>query len=282
MEEVEVAVALAAGVGVVAIVLALARRRRATDAHSVDGYRQTLDVLSHLGGSDRGVESRSLTDLARGAPRAAPGLPPRAAPGAPASGGGDGGVAGSFDDLDAGARHPIPTTIGNDAPRRDRSLLVMERPARRLAGPVAAVVLIVAVGAAAAYVVSRSHHAARPPKQATSSHSHTRTPPTTSLPTRYTAVSSTSASATYEPPKATYSITIGATTSDCWMSVTTETGTTVLAQTFAPGASASLSLTGHSTIDIGAPSSAKVSIGGVPVVLPSGIAGPFTVTLVPR
>jgi hypothetical protein len=56
----------------------------------------------------------------------------------------------------------------------------------------------------------------------------------------------------------------------------------VLAQTFAPGASASLSLTGHSTIVIGAPGAAKVSITGVPVVLPGGAGGPLTVTLVPR
>jgi len=98
-------------------------------------------------------------------------------------------------------------------------------------------------------------------------------------------VSATSSSATYTPSTASgstaYSLLVGATTSDCWMSVTSSTGTTVLAQTFTPGATASVSLTGRATIVIGATPSAQLAIGGIPLVLPSGATSPFTVTLVP-
>lgn len=263
--------ALGVGIVVVVIVSIVVRRRRSTEAQSVAGYRQTLDVLGHLGGTDRG---RTQPPTTGGLPR----LGPRTADDEPSVT----EVPKHVDELGTEARRRGP--IGPvDAPaHRDRSLQVMDRPARRLAAPIAAVVLVLAAAGAAAYMVVRSHHVTHPPKQAASSHSHGHTPTTTTLPTKYSAVSSTGTSATYAPDTAKYSLTIGATTSDCWMSVTSSSGTTVLAQTFAAGAKASLSLTGHSTVVIGAPQSAKLSIGGVPVVLPSGVPGPFTVTLVPR
>jgi Domain of unknown function (DUF4115) len=264
MGGVEVAVAVGAGIVVVGIISAMVRRRGSREAQSVAGYRQTLDVLGHLGGAERGLGGHGTG--AGDAPRT--GLPDEPTAGGPSR----------FDDLGAraGGRGP-----GEVPPRRDRSLLAMERPARRLGLPVAALLLVLAAGGAAAYMVVRSHHATPPPKKPARSHSHGHTTPTTTLPPRYTATTSTTTSATYVPTSSTYSLTIGATTSDCWMSVTSSSGTTVLAQTFAAGATASVPLTGHSTIVIGAPRSAEMSIGGVPVVLPSGIAGPFTVTLVP-
>jgi len=263
---VEIAGALGAGIVAVVIVSAMVWRRRSTEAQSVAGYRQTLDVLGHLGGADRGVKSRPpgsgrvLRDAASEQSMS--------------------GVRADFDDLGTPARQP--TGEQKDVPpRRDRSLMVMDRPARRLGAPLAALALVLAAGGAAAYLVVRSHHVTPPAKQAKSSHSHHRAPPATTLPARYTPVTSTASSATYAPATATYSLTLAATTSDCWMSVTSATGTIVLEQTFTAGATASLTLTGHATVVLGAPQSAKLAIGGVPVTLPNGMAGPFTVTFTP-
>ncbi len=275
MEEVEVGVALGAGVVVVVIASALFKRRGSREAQSVAGYRQTLDVLGHLGGSERDVRLHESPEP--GAARARRYERPK------------GAEAASSDEIGAESahRHSI-TALGGPSKRRDRSLLVMERPARRLGGSLAALVLVLAAGGAVAYVVVRAHRVTHPSKQSAASHSHSgsrshghSTPPTTAPP-RYTAATSTGSSATYVPATTSYSLTIGATTADCWMSVTSASGTTLLAQTFAPGASATIrSLTGRSTIILGAPRSADVSIDGVPVVLPSGIAGPYTVTLTP-
>lgn len=265
MEEVEVAAAIGAGIVVVVIVSVLVRWRGSREAHSVDGYRQTLDVLGHLGGADRGASRQGSS----GGDVPQTGYRQRVAKPA------------NLDDLGGGERPRITSSFVGAPGRRDRSLLVMDRPARHLALPLAALVLVLAAGGASAYLIERSHHVKHPPKESTSSHSHARAPTATTLPPRYSALSSTSSSATYAPATATYSLSVGATTSDCWMSVMSASGTTVLAQTFAAGASTSLSLTGHSTIVIGAPGAAELSIGGVPVVLPTGAGGPFTVTLSP-
>lgn len=267
MDAVEVAVAVACGaVVIVVVVFAALRGRSRREVHSVTGYRQTLDVLGHLGGAERGVAPHGGEEGE--APRATPYERSRTVPPV------------TFDDLGTEAPRRIHVAFA-EPPRRDRSLSVMERPARRLGVPLLALVLILAVGGGVAYLAVHSHHPAHHPKSATSSHSHRHTPTGTTLPATYTAVSSTSSSATYVPVTSSYSLTVGATTSQCWMSVTEANGTTLLAQTFAPGATDSLTLTGHSTIVIGAPASAKVTIGGVPVVLPKGVPGPFTVTLSP-
>jgi hypothetical protein len=277
MEDVEVAVAVGTGIVLAAIVSMLVRRRGSREAQSVAGYRQALDVLGQVAGAERGARRHGSSGS--GLPKGEPDEPGEAAP--------------SRLDVDtATGRGRSSAARGRVRAHRDRSLLVMERPARRLGAPLAALLVIVVVGGAAAYLIVRAHHVTHPPKQSASAHSLRHTPAkkrqksgpqttTTTGPPRYTAVSSTGSSSVYAPVTSTYSLRIGATNADCWMSVTSATGVTVLAQTFAPGASASLSLTGHSSILLGAPRAAKVSIDGVPVVLPSGIAGPYTITLSP-
>ncbi len=274
MEVVEVVAALGAGIVLVVIVSVLVHRRRSGETQSVAGYRRALDVLGQV------TEGEAAGGRGHEPPRLAP---PTATPyagssevaGARSSDTGDGAV-------DRWGR----------APRRDRSLHAMEHPAHRFGASLAALLVVLVVAGGAAYLIARTHHVASPAKQSTSAGSRRRTPstkrthtsrtsPTTTVPHQYAPVNSTASSATYVPSTSTYSLTVGATTADCWMSVTSASGTTVLEQTFAPGASASVSLTGHATILIGAPKVAKVSIGGVPVVLPSGVAGPYTVTLSP-
>ena len=235
-------------------------RRGRWEARSVAGYRRTLDVLASLGDDDRGA----------GRARA------RRTDSAPGEGSGAG-----------------PGTSGAGPGTSDRSaissLAAMEHPARRgMSVGVLVAVLVLVVAGAGTFLAVRHHHGTAPPKHVPRSQPHASsapTTPTTTLPSSYTAVSATGSSATYSPGTApgsgTYALLVGATTSDCWMSVTSATGTTVLAQTFTPGATASLSLTGRSTIVIGAPGVAKLAIGGIPLVLPSGATSPFTVTLVP-
>lgn len=289
----DVAAALGAGFVLVVILAAVVRRRRSNEAQSVAGYRQTLEVLGHLGGTDRGIRPH-LRDASPPNPSphsagAQDVLPPKSVPNAEGRprplpyGRLVAGEATSFDDVGTEPPRRGPVELVG-TPGRDRALMAMQHSGRRLGGPAAVLALILAAGGVAAYMVVRSHHVTPPPRHDASSHSHTATtaPPTTpTTPTKYTAVSSTSSSATYAPETATYRLTIGATTSDCWMSVTSASGTTLLAQTFAAGASTSLTLTGHTTIVIGAPQSAKLTIGKAPVVLPSSAGGPFTVTLSP-
>lgn len=193
-------------------------------------------------------------------------------------------VLGRLGDSPAGA---APAGAAPSAPgRRDRALATIGRTPRRLGVPVAVAVVVLAAAGASAYLVARGRTgsaAGRASKTRTTGHHHSRlSPQVTTGPTRYLAVQSTSASATYAPATASYSLVIGATSGDCWFNVTTSSGATVLAQTFAAGASATLSLTGTSTVDIGAPTAATLSIGKAPLVLPQGVVGPFTVTIAPK
>ncbi len=311
MEGVEVVVAVAGGVIVVAVIVVLAGRRRPKDGHSVASYRQTLDVLGSLGGAQRslrpvagGVErvaersegavdpsagvgirrvsSRATFDGMRAPGELSPlaaGQRERIAP----SRTGLGEAPGAEDAVRADTQSPSGPPAIDRKDRTDRALVSLGRPARRLGTPVFIAVLVLAAAGMAAYFVVRSHpasHAAATPaghrhRARRGSHSTT-----TTVPSAYSAVQSTASSATYALAKSTYSLRIGATTSACWMSITSN-GATVLAQTFAPGASAAVPVTGKSTLVIGAPASATVTISGIPLVLPPGASGPFTVTLLP-
>ncbi len=286
MEEVEVAAAVGAGVVLVVVASVLVRRRGSGETQSVAGYRRALDVLGQVAeGEHRPRQPGPGGPSGPGAPTAAPsGRPDRMAPG-------------RLDDVqtEAGGRRSALAPDEGLA-RRDRSLLVMEHPARRVGPALAVLVAAVAVGGGAAFFIVRSHHSTRPPKQATTTgsrgHTATRHEPTKrnlatrqstapAPPSRYLASSSTGSSATYAPATSTYSLTVGASTGDCWMSVTSASGTTLLAKTFAPGAPATITLTGHSTVVLGAPRAARLEIDGAPVVLPSATGVPYTVTISP-
>jgi hypothetical protein len=292
MEEVDVAAALAAGIVLVVIVSVLVRRRGSGETQSVAGYRRALDVLGQVAeGEHRPRQTGPGGQRAVPADQRAVPADQRAVPAERTSR----SVPPQFDDVgtEMGQRRGAAAP-GQRLARRDRSLLVMERPARRIGPSLAVLAVVAAAGGGAAYVVVRAHHTTRPPKQATttSARRHTRHEPTkherttrgkatTTSPSRYLAASSTGSSATYAPATSTYSLTVGASTGACWMSVTSASGKMVLAQTFAPGASATVTLTGDATILLGAPKAARLSIDGAPVVLPSATAVPYTITLLP-
>ena len=250
MEDVEIAAAVGGVVVmvmVVALVASVAHRRRVDELRSVEGYRRRLDTLQHL----------------RARPVARPGPPP------------------SEDEQPRTQLAPPPP-----GPRdRERSLAAMNYRPRRLGASIAAVVVILAAVGALVYL--GVHHRHHTPSSQTSStvrahqRGHSPSTTTTTLPRRYVAVSSSPTSATYAPVSASYVLSVGATTGQCWVGVTASNGTTVLSQTLTAGTVKSLTMTGKTTIVIGAPSVVTISIDHVTVVLPAGAQAPFTVTLVP-
>lgn len=252
MEEVEVVIGVVAAVAVVIAGVVLLARRQPTD--SVKGYRQTLSTLEHL--QDRPPHDRTRSPEGSGTePPWGPARPVR----------------------------PVPS-----GRRAQRSLAVMNHEPRRMGGPALVLVVLAAVVGAIVYVGVRGHHTTPSASKKTdttgTSHHHRPAPTTTTTttqPARYKAVSTTTTSATYAPTTTTYTLTVGATSGSCWMSVTESNGTTVLAETLTPGTTHSLSVSGKTTILIGAPSVATIKIDAVPAVLPAGALAPFTVTLVP-
>lgn len=288
MGEVEVGAGLAAVVVIGAVVL-LARRRSSSEAKSVAGYRETLDVLGHLGGSARHGGPVGATRPAR-APR--PARLEQASRGAvPVFGDRSEDPPATAtrwqrhdDDDGAGARRPRLESVRTGPPPRP-SLAAMQRPARGLGLPVVVALVVLAAAAAGAYVELRGHRHSPAAARTKVSHTTTSHPAhsvtTPSAPSSYAPLSASSTRATYVPSTTDYSVTIGATTGPCWVSVTSG-GTTLLEQTFAAGASASVTLKGAGTVVLGAPQNATVSIGGVPVELPKGSAGPFTMTFAPH
>lgn len=241
----------------------------------MSGYRETLDVLGRLQGRERERGARPQRqeepDAARGPTGSGPGqtqpergpeepsprgpaAPPLRGPGSPLGmrgSGNPGGVRGSRRGASAG-----------------------------LAG----LALVLVAGAAVAYGVARTHHTHAPTPAASQKTRDTTSTTTTSttLPSSYTAVSAGPSAATYAPAATSYSLEMGATSGNCWMSVTSQNGTTVFAKTLTAGSTASVSLSGRATVLVGAPTVATLSAGGVPLQLPSSIVGPFTVTLAPK
>ncbi|MGH8981404.1 MAG: DUF4115 domain-containing protein, partial [Acidimicrobiales bacterium] len=174
---------------------------------------------------------------------------------------------------------------GGFTPRRaERSLAAMDHRSRHWAVPAAVVVLVLAAAGGLAYV--GTHRTPAKPHadsgyRATHdaghhrNHGHTTT---VTAPSNYSPVASTASSATFAPDKTNYSLTIAATSGECWVSVTSSTGATLLEETMAAGTSKSVSTSGRTTVVLGAPTAAALSIDGVPATLPAGVVGPFTVT----
>lgn len=175
-----------------------------------------------------------------------------------------------------------PTRPLRPRPAR-RSLAVMDHGPRRLGAPVLAVAIVAVVVGVLLYVGAKPRHPAPAVSHTTDTTTTTtrQTTTTTSQPARYTAVSSTTSSATYAPATTSYTLTVGASSGSCWMDVTSANGTTVLAQSLTAGTTHPLTLSGKATILIGAPTVAVLKIDNVPAVLPAGAGAPFTVTIVP-
>ncbi|MGH9083437.1 MAG: DUF4115 domain-containing protein [Acidimicrobiales bacterium] len=260
-------------VAIVVVVFASAwavRRRSVGDAHSVEGYRQTLSTLQGLGARSSGRPMRLLDDEPRDLRR-------RAGPA-------DRPVGRRIVD-DAGAG-PAPLA----GPGIDRAMRAVDRRGPRPHLVVLMLVALVVAAGAAVYLTGRPHHSpgaatgtsnsAGTAGHGTGSHARHRTT-TTTVPLHYQPTTSTASTASYTMPTATYAVTLSVTSGNCWVQVTNAAGTTVFAQTLAAGTSHHLTLSGRMTVNLGAPSVVSVAVDHAPVVFPTGYRGPFTMTFVP-
>jgi hypothetical protein len=110
----------------------------------------------------------------------------------------------------------------------------------------------------------------------------TATTTTTTVPLAFAATSSTATTASYTMTADDYTVTVAATTGNCWVQVRSmATGATPLAMTLTPGEHQTVKLNGITTLLLGAPSAATVTIASEPVLLPSGYGVPFTMTFNP-
>jgi hypothetical protein len=290
-------VAVVVVLGVVAAVL-MARRTR-DDEHSVEHYHRQLHTLEEIrthptadGANGRDgdpgvfpasafrVSGSSTVRLTESGQPPVPPVPPPPVPNPtePLS----------FDDA---SPEPVPPTFmtGNE----DRVIHSINHRPRRLGGPAAAVaavlVLVVVLILTGLHSDNSKHHG----KAATGvtskpstthppgTHHHHAAPTTTTSTTAPPAVSvataATAHTATYTVAAADYSLTVGATSGECWVEVTnTATGAVLFTTTLLSGQSHAIAATGPTTVIAGAPAVFTANVNGSPVTLPPGNQAPFT------
>jgi hypothetical protein len=194
----------------------------------------------------------------------------------------------SFDDANP---EPVPVTFmtGNE----DRVIHSINHRPRRLGGPAAAVaavaVLIVVLILTGLHSNSPTHHKsssaattatttpAHHPHHATGHHHATVTTTTTAPPAVSAAAAATAHTATYTVAAPSYSLTLAATTGECWVEATnTATGAVLFTTTLLAGQSHAIAATGPVTVIAGAPGAFSATVNGAPVTLPPGNQAPFT------
>ncbi len=281
----------------------LLRRRSHDDVHSVEGYHRQIHTLESMKEHPAGsAVDRPGAGPKHGYPESAvrptgsttvrligptpPAPPPPAAPVPPVTSPPveEPAAALTFDDGEP--EHPDP---GPGAGRpSDRAVNSMNRRPRRLAAPalaVAAVAVFIVV-----LLVAGSHAPGHHPPPATGSSRHgashrshaARTTTTTAPPPIVSApVSSSANTASYQVDTGTYTLTISATSSICWVSVTTVNGGQLFSGTLTPGESHTVPVTGAISIDVGAPSVFAAAVNGDGVRLPAGFQTPLTLDLTP-
>ena len=168
---------------------------------------------------------------------------------------------------------------------------INHRP-RRLGGPAAAVaavtVLIVVLIVTGLHTNSPNHHGrsgtatttAGTHPRPTSRHSNATTTTTTTAPLTVSAPASTSAyAATYQVADASYSLSLAATTGECWVEAKdTATGSVLFTATLFSGQSHTITASGAVTVIAGAPAAFSATVDGSTVSLPSGYQAPFTLS----
>lgn len=211
-----------------------------------------------------------------------------------------------FDDHAAGDVPMAPQRTARHG--QDRAISAMNHRPRRLGVPVLVGAVVLALLGLVVWIGAQSQHHNTPPAGSRSRSTSTTTSrgasagggnggtghgtttttapkstttTSTTLPKTYTPVTSTATTASYTPPSGTYTLTMAATTGNCWITATTAGGTSLLSQTLPAGQSKSVPTSGQVTIVVGAPSVVQVSIDHRPVVLPTGYQTPFTITLSP-
>jgi hypothetical protein len=289
-------VAVVVVLGVIAAVL-MARRTH-DDEHSVDHYHRQLHTLEEIrahptGDGANGRDSEggvfpasafrvSGSSTVRLTESGGPPVPPAPPPPVP-----NPSEPLSFDDA---GPEPVPVTFmtGNE----DRVIHSINRRPRRLGGPAAAVaavlVLVLVLILTGLHSDTTNHHGKSATAVTTTPstthpttvHHHrasTATTTTTAPPTVSAATAATAHTATYTVAAADYSLTLGATSGECWVEATnTATGAVLFTTTLLSGQSHAIAATGPVTVIAGAPAVFTASVNGSPVTLPLGNQAPFT------
>lgn len=284
-----------------------ASRRRSSEVHSVEGYQNALSTLQTMRAKSNASAVRVLEPGNSHPVRVGGDAEPRGPMPLTLNDTPPGGMV--FDDVSRrpGANPPRST---KDYRRRDRSMAVMNRRPRRVGGAIAAGLVVVALVAVLLIIGSSgNHHPSSPPKSSSSSSAnHTASAatgtsggstaqrsrsktvsrpkagatPTSTIPDQFPPTVSTAFSAQYTPPSSSYTLTVQATTGNCWIMVrNAATGSVYVSQTLTPGQQQSVSAQGQSTVVLGAPSVASLTLDGAPVTLPTGARAPFTLTFDP-
>ncbi len=185
---------------------------------------------------------------------------------------------------------PIPATFMSGS--EDPAMRSVNHRPRRLGGPaaaVAAVLVLIAVLIVTGLHTNSPSHGHSGSSTATTAHSHQRTAPrhptattttTTTAPLAVSAPTGSSAhAATYQVADASYSLSLAATSAECWVEATnTATGTVLFTATLFSGQSHTIAATGPVTVIAGAPGSFSATVNGSAVSLPPGYQAPFTLT----
>jgi len=150
---------------------------------------------------------------------------------------------------------------------------------RRVGGFALMVVAVLAVGG---YLIGRLNSGSGPSATSTSTSTTTTTAKqsttTTTWPQRFVPVSQTTQSATYRVPTIKYVVSVSGSLGPTWAKFVMGPQNTLEWQgTVASNKSETLELTGASSITLGSPRNATVSVGGSPVTFPSPL--PTTLTL---
>jgi len=273
----------------------LLRRRSHDDVHSVEHYHRQLHTLeemqAHLpsagppNGNDQGVfpasafrvSGTSTVRLTEPGSTPVPPVPPPpvANPSEPVT----------FDD--AGPEVVQPTFMSGT---QDRVIEAINNRPRRLAGPAAAIaavtVLIVVLILTGIHSNAPPHHAkagataTSQPHPGTRAHDQTTTTTSTAPPSVSAPQAGTAHAATYQVAATSYSLSLAATTGECWMQATnTATGSVLFTATLFSGQSHTIAATGPVTVIAGAPAAFSATVDGTAVSLPAGYQAPFTLRL---
>ena len=166
---------------------------------------------------------------------------------------------------------------------------INNRP-RRVAAPAAAIaavtVLIVVLIVTGLHSNSPTHHANTGATATSQPHAGTHARNQTTTTTSTAPVPSVSApqagsahAAIYRVAATSYSLSLAATTGECWVQATnTATGSVLFTATLFSGQSHTITATGPVTVIAGAPAAFSATINGSAVSLPSGYQAPFTLT----
>jgi len=281
-------------VGVIAAVIV--SRRSHDDVHSVEHYHRQLHTLEEMrthmssAGPENGNGEAAypasafrvsgsatvrLTEPDRPAVPPAP-PPPVANPAEPVT----------FDDS---GPEPVPASFMTGG--EERVMHAINHRPRRLGGPAAAVgavaVLILVLIITGLHSNSLAHHPKPSGTVTTTARTHhhaagrhpTTTTSTTAPPTVSAPASPTAHTATYHVADASFSLSLAATTGECWVEATdTATGTVLFTGTLFAGQSHSISATGPVTVIAGAPAAFSATVDGSAVTLPLGYQAPFTLS----